>query len=305
MDREARLTKAEVADRNDAGHLPRWIQFARERFALPAVLLVGVAQATSAQYLVRPQLEVVGVILAALGIGSLFTLLRLMDEVKDLEKDRVAHPLRPLPRGLLDPVDVRRAIHWGAGGLFGVGILVATVGNPVAGALLGASVGYALLMYREFFAPRFLEDHPFTNAVAHEVVLLPLYGFATAVVAPQLALSEPVLWFGLTGMGASFAYEVCRKLDPNAHAVLRTYLNVHGRHRTVAAVTFGVGFLALTATRIDVHHVIWPFAALLLLTLPLLYVRPGRFRLVEATATLLVLIQVLAPTLRHVWRAFS
>jgi 4-hydroxybenzoate polyprenyltransferase len=41
-----------------------------------------------------------------------------MDEVKDLAKDRIAHPERPLPRGLLTVREVERAIFLLMGALF-------------------------------------------------------------------------------------------------------------------------------------------------------------------------------------------
>ena len=304
MAREIRVTGASLGD-VEVDRLARWVQFGRERFALPALLTVGVAQATSAQYLVRSRLNIGALVLSAVAIAALLALLRLMDEMKDLEKDELAHPERPLPRGLLAMDEAHRGLRLGAGTLLGGSLLIAAATNPVAGALYGSCVAYALLMYREFFAPRFLEARPFTYALTHEGILFPLYAFATAVVAPEHALSSPVLWFGLTGLGASFAYEVCRKLDPGAHPALRTYLNVHGRHRTVAAVTAALALLCFAALHIGVHWFVWPFAALLLAALSLVYFRPGRFQLVEGASTLLALIQVLAPTLHHLRRVLS
>ena len=300
MAREIPVTGASVRDL-EVSRFTRWVRFVRERFALPALLTVGVAQATSAQYLVRSRLDVGAMLLAAVGIAALLALLRLMDELKDVEKDELAHPERPLPRGLLAVEEAHRGLWWGAGTLLAGSLLIAAVMNPLAGALYGMSVAYTLLMYREFFAPRFLEARPFTYALTHEGILFPLYAFATAVAAPERALSAPVLWFGLTGLGASFAYEVCRKLDPEAHPALRTYLTVYGPHRTVAAVIAALALLFFAAPNIEVHLFVWPFAALLLAVLSLIYVRPGRFRLVEGIATLLLLVQVLAPTLRHLW----
>lgn len=281
------------------GRAARWRTFVRERVALPALLAVGAAQGASAQYLVRPTLDYTALTLATAGIAGLLLLLRIMDEIKDVGKDQIAHPERPLPRGLLTVNDVRQGLRWVTGTLLGGSLLLAATTSWVAGALYALSVLYALLMYREFFAPRFLEARPFLYALTHQVVLLPLYAFATAVAAPESSVSTPVLWFGLTGLGASFAYEVCRKLDPNAHPVLRTYLTVHGTHRTVAAVIVSVALLLVATVQIEVQVVVWPPAALLLATLPLIYLRPERFRLVEGAATALVLAQVLGPTMRR------
>ena len=151
--------------------------------------------------------------------------MRLMDELKDVEKDRVAHPDLPLARGLLSEGEAKRGLVLAILAL-GAGAVSLWVFNPVAGGLLGICVVYSLLMYREFFVPDWLEPRPFWYAVSHQVVLLPMYAFATAAAVPAAATDAPVLWFGLTGLGASFTLEVCRKLDPAAHPVLRTYLAV-------------------------------------------------------------------------------
>jgi len=297
---DSSISGAQTGDR-EAGLLSRWVRFVRERCAVPVLITFGVAQAASAQYLVRARLDVEAMVLAAVGITALLGLLRLMDELKDLEKDKLAHPERPLPRGLLSVDEAHHGLWWGTGTLLAGSLLIAAVTNPLAGVLYGITVVYAHLMYREFFAPRFLEARPFTYAVTHQGILFPLYAFATAVAAPEYALSAPVLWFGLTGLGASFAYEVCRKLDPEAHPALRTYLTVYGRHRTVAAVTVALTLLCVAALEIGAHVFVGPLAVLLLALLSLIYLRPERFRLVEGVATLLLLVQVLAPTLRHFW----
>ena len=279
-----------------------WSAFLRERFQLPVLLVLGTAQAASAQYVVASRLDLGGLLIAIVGIVSLLALMRLMDELKDLEKDRVAHPERPLPRGTLSEEDARRGLHWAVLGLVVATGVIAVGRNLMTGALYGLCVAYTLLMYREFFAPRFLGARPFTYAVTHQLVLVPMYLFATAAALPELTLTPPVLWYGLTGLGASFAFEVCRKLDPEAHAVLGTYLAAYGPHRTVLAVTAAVVLAAYAAYAIAVHVFVWPVAALLLTTLSVVYLRPERYKWVEGAASLFALVQVLAPTLAHVRR---
>ena len=86
----------------------------------------------------------------------LLVVMRMMDELKDLDKDRIAHPARPLPRGLISPEEVRSGLRIAIGLLLVVSVFIGLLWNPVAGVLLGLSVGYSLLMYREFFAPDLL-----------------------------------------------------------------------------------------------------------------------------------------------------
>jgi 4-hydroxybenzoate polyprenyltransferase len=160
-------------------------------------------------------------------------------------------------------------------------------------------------MYREFYSPRLLNRNAFAYALTHQLAVIPMYAFAVAVTSPADALSERTLWFSLTGLGASFAYEVSRKLDPDAHPALGTYLRLYGRAAAAAAIVGALVLLAVSAYHLDVHRIVWPFVALVLLALPLVFVRPRHFRRVEGAAALLGLVQMLAPTLRYVWRAVA
>src|SRR5687768_1568054 len=98
----------------------RWLTLLRERAPPPALAFVGLAQSLSASALVRSELAPLWIVISTIGIVGLLVLLRLMDEVKDVAKDRVAHPDRPLPRGLVTVAEVRRTIT-GVGAVLIVG----------------------------------------------------------------------------------------------------------------------------------------------------------------------------------------
>ena len=85
-----------------------WMTFLKERLPLPSylVLVMGLAISGSAlgnaSAAVRPSAAIWGATaIAAAGAFMFFAVLRIMDEYKDYEKDRVAHPHRPLPRDSL------------------------------------------------------------------------------------------------------------------------------------------------------------------------------------------------------------
>jgi 4-hydroxybenzoate polyprenyltransferase len=280
------------------GRIGSWTTFARERFNLVPLLVVGTAQAASAQYVVGPTLDAAGLVVAVLALTALLVVMRLMDELKDVEKDRVAHPGRPLPRGLVTPSEARVVLRASVATLFVIAAALA-MRDPLVGGLFGLCVAYSLLMYREFFAPEALQARPLAYAITHQIILVPMYTFATAAAAPDAALSPPVLWFALTGLGASFTLEVCRKLDPDAHPILGTYLTMLGRGPTTVAVFAAAALTAFAAFQIGVHPVVWPAAALLVASLAVVALKPERFALAAGTSALLVVTQVLAPTLMH------
>ena len=77
------------------------------------------------------------------------------------------------------------------------------------------------------------------------------------------------------------------------------------RAATMVAVVLSLALLAVSAYRIDVHRIVWPFIALTALTLALLHSQPRRFKAVEGSVTLLGFVQMLAPTLARAWRALA
>ena len=181
-----------------------WSSIVVERLALPALILMTTALSASVQLLVRGRVEAGPLAVTVLGLTALLSLLRLMDDLKDLEKDRVAHPDRPLARGALPEADARRGVRVGALVILGAAVALAALGEILAGGFLALCATWAVLMYREFFAPELLGRHPLLYAVSHQVVVLPMYGFAAAAVGPDAVAAPEVWWFAATGLEASF-----------------------------------------------------------------------------------------------------
>ncbi|HUF11892.1 MAG TPA: hypothetical protein VMN78_02205 [Longimicrobiales bacterium] len=277
----------------------RWRAFLNERAPLPALLVIAFAQSLSAQVLVAPAATPLRALAAALPLAALLVLLRLMDEVKDHRKDIVAHPERPLPRGLIAVEEARRAVVGLAIALLGVSLALGFVAGAVPALLYAACVGWAWLMYREFYAPQALDRNAFVHALSHQVIVLPMYFFAAAMAAPERAFDAPVIWFALAGLGASFGYEVARKLDPEADPVLGTYRRRHGTGAAAVAILVSLLLASLAAQRIGVEVVAWPLAALTAVVLPIGLRDARRHRWVEGAAGLHAFGQMLAPALLH------
>jgi 4-hydroxybenzoate polyprenyltransferase len=100
--------------------------------------------------------------------GALFIFhLRLFDDVKDAETDRIIAPSRPIPRGL---VSEREMDAFAAILIMVQGIAFAAVG-PMAFLLWAVAAGYTVLMRVEFFVGSWLDRHVLTYATSHMVVM--------------------------------------------------------------------------------------------------------------------------------------
>lgn len=274
--------------------MARWLTYVKERFPLVTYLLLSGAMCWSGAslFMVSPFSALIQSSLSMVGILLFFFELRLMDEWKDFEKDKVAHPTRPLPRGLIQPGEVRLGIGIGIALMLAFAGLLALLGYRDAAALfLGISI-YLWLMYKEFFAGESLSRLPFLYGFTHQIILLPLMAFPVAIYHAKGWLQPPSLQLGLTVLGAFFTYELCRKLDPKAHPILKTYPQVYGRGGTffrisitTATALLGSSLLHIEAVSVLPLMLTWIAALVWIL-------RPGTHKVVELLATISLLVHL-------------
>ena len=84
------------------------------------------------------------------GVMLIFIELRFMDEVKDIDKDRIAHPTRPIPRGLISELEMKKLIKL----TYFLLLLSITIGlqrNLEAGISFALTTLTMGLMYVEYF----------------------------------------------------------------------------------------------------------------------------------------------------------
>ena len=150
-------------------YLNRWLLLVKERFN-PAKYLIMILVFFSAHFFVYE--TDVGLISFCyfiplfIAILLLFFHLRLFDEIKDFEFDKINFPDRPLPRGLLKKED-----------LLNVSILIIIIelmlfsyyGSKI---LLFAIIAilYSFLMYKEFYFGAWLRSHLTIYAVTHTFI---------------------------------------------------------------------------------------------------------------------------------------
>ncbi len=147
--------------------------------------------------------------LAAFAVLFLFFFhLRVFDEHKDAETDRLAHPDRVLSRGV---VTLRQLARAGAVAILVEAVLSLLLGNAPALHWVAAFV-FSGLMAVEFFAPAFLRRHIVLYALTHNPVVILLVLFADAVHRDGAPFAWRVLAFGLVATFSSLGFEIARKL---------------------------------------------------------------------------------------------
>lgn len=233
------------------------------------------------------------------GVVALFAFvseLRFMDELKDVEKDIVANPDRPLPRGAISQTQVSQiiAVTWAVLVLLAIAAFFAF--NNISALFFGISISWLFLMYHEFYVGEWLSSRPLLYAITHQIVILPLCLFAVALFSPEAAFSLDGLAFGFLVLSAFFSFEIGRKLDPAAHPILKTYLVVSGAKKVILYLVVLQVLALVCSYALGALWWVAPPAVLIFLTLPKLISKPGEFKNLEGliSLNLIYIVWVLA-----------
>jgi 4-hydroxybenzoate polyprenyltransferase len=135
-------------------------------------------------------------------------LLRVFDEFKDFEDDKINHPERVVQRGIVTLPELSRL-----GAAIFAGMVLASVPLSWQAWLCFAAVlGFALLMRVEFFVPAWLKRHILTYAVTHQGIVPLLYLYLAVAAIGSVADIPRAFWYAiLMAVGVGLCYEVSRK----------------------------------------------------------------------------------------------
>jgi 4-hydroxybenzoate polyprenyltransferase len=206
-----------------------------ERMALAAAWYLGIAGFTAATLGAENAFLSLHTAVGVFSMFALLLILRLMDELKDLDIDQRLFADRAVPSGRVRVSDIR------------LSLVVISVLFMAANAMCGAAVisaaivlGYATLMYRFFFMPKLMRRHLPLALISHNpiVPMIAAHGFVDAVEglgADPLALNQSGVWAYLAMVWAMFfSWEIARKIrsqeEENEYV---TYSQLLGRGRAV------------------------------------------------------------------------
>ena len=216
----------------------------------------------------------------------MFFHMRVIDEHKDFERDRVVHPHRVLSRGLVTLKQLGRV------GLFVVAVEIIfsyLFGTP---ALLMCIVilVFSWLIYKEFYIGEVLENHLLRNAFLH-LIIMPMYSlYVFTVVADTFPWYAPlpVLLYAWVSYGVGFAYELARKtrVPADERPGLITYSSMMGVYPpawgTLLALLFSGMISALVGVLMDFD---WWYHAVVVVLLAIVASGVLHFRMRTTTAT--------------------
>jgi len=234
----------------------RWWVYQRERFPLlvhgPLIAAMSVA-AVSVSHFLRggTGLPAVGQFLVAFLTTLLFFLqLRVADEFKDREADARYRPYRAVPRGLVTMRELGAVAAAGAILQLGLALWL----QPSLVLLLAAVWAYLGLMWKEFFAHRYLTAHPIAYLWSHMLILplVTLYATACEWHTAGVPLPGGLDWLFAASFFNGLVIEIGRKIRaPEAEERgVDTYSNLWGRRPATLAWWAAMLLAALTSVKV-------------------------------------------------------
>jgi hypothetical protein len=277
-----------------------WLIFGKERFPLPVYLILCGGFTFSGLFLFHSSFRWISFGFSYCGLLLFFFELRLMDEVKDFKKDAVAHPERPLPRGLISLAQARQITMYILIVMVLFALLAGMLLNTQSAISYLAVTVYLGLMYKEFFIGKWLEGKPVFYAILHQSIIFAVCVFTITVIELGKYFHPQTFYLCFTLTGAFWGYEICRKLDPQANKILKTYLFVHGPVKTSLLVIVATGLAAVGGAGLNLTILLWPAEGLLIISLIFIQVNPRLFRLVESIATLSLIVHLWGVAVNHI-----
>lgn len=207
--------------------------------------------------------------------------IRILDEHKDYTKDVIAHPERMLSKGVITLAELRKLLYV----MVALQTVLVLYLGPVPFIVWLAMQGFSLLMFKEFFAPEFLNRQMWLYLLSHQVSvpLALLFGISQRADLCHLASLQPVLLalFLFGSMMATINFEIARKTwsPDREHAQADSYTKVWGISGAVianqiVAILAGASFLYfyIVIPRSVAYPVIICAAYLLFLTSEIVFI---------------------------------
>ncbi len=248
--------------------IEKYIIFLSERFGLvgsPVMISLFVLSHLGLAHLngqLAPPLHLILSIFA--GVIIFFVKLRFYDEIKDYELDVVINPERPLPRGLLSIDNIKSAIEK----VILVELLLFYGVNLPGFLAMSLTIGYSLLMYKEFFIGALIRPHLTTYATSHTVVtlFLSISIFSAFTNEYFWNLDSQYYYFSLTSWLIFNIFELGRKVfQPSEEREgVESYSQVWGRWGAVALVLAHASLVYYFSGKIEAFSFDTEFSALMI-----------------------------------------
>lgn len=273
----------------------RWFTFFIERFSPITTLLVIMGISVCGLIISGGTFSSVSFTVSCLLLFYLSFLLRLQNDLRDYDTDRVAFPSRVLPRGVLHRKEVQKVISILQVGLILYLVFLFMMFGIQSKVFLVFSAGYYWLMQKNFFLGKSLDRRLLLKTAIQQGLIVPLFFLIVSFAETEKVFTQACLAYSLLIYGAFFTFEICRKLDPWSHPASQSLIHFFGFKKMYKVTVIMLILSAIGAYGLGVARYLIPCELVVFLTMTYLFKNPRRFFITELAASISLVV--------HSWSA--
>lgn len=247
---ERKKVLKEISTMSDTNPIKIALAYTKERFPIIPIALFTTLFYFSSYYFLQ-NINNKSITISFIHITQIFSLflfmlqLRLSDEIKDYEKDKIAHPERLLSRGIINLKTIETVLFF----VIGLQILFNFyIGSSYFIMMLIIQI-YAYLMKVEFFAKNFLEKKIGLYLISHQLILplLCLYNGVPSFDSINSLLNIELYLVLIYLTLPSTLYELMRKTwnKEREHELADSYTKVYGINKALLIELVIIGAISL------------------------------------------------------------
>lgn len=274
--------------------MKRWLIYLYERLPLPAALFLCIGISLSGLFLEKNSFSFLNFLLAFMGIFMFFCQQKLIDDSKDYAKDLIAHPKRPLSRGVVRHHEVLQAVQFLQICLFVFSLIIWVFVQQIAALAYVMVAAYLWVGNNDFFLKNWLTKRRLLRGILQQLAIFFVAIFAVSVGKPNAALAPSALSFGLILLGAFFTDDVCRNLNPKSHPVLASYIHYYGFIKAFECVIVALAVSAMGAIALRLDYLLIPCEGTVFVTLIVLFFQQDYYRIPQLAARISLFVHAWA-----------
>ena len=160
------------------------IEYILKRFPVHLLFIFTSVNIFSVQKFLTGQYDISGLPISIIFLLFLFHL-RLLDEIKDFEFDTKHHKDRPVQKGSVSLVSIKKLI------VINIILMFSLTYFTNLLLLLAIPIAYTFLMFKEFFIKDFYERSPLVYLLSHQIVFVFLLMFFFSAITGQVYQLQP------------------------------------------------------------------------------------------------------------------
>jgi len=217
-------------------------------------------------------------------------LLRLKNDLGDLDTDRVAYPKRALSRGLLHPKEVQMTVSVSQYGLAVYFVSLFLIFENASRVMLLLTVCYLWLMYKNFYLGESLDRKPLWKTVLQQGLIIPLTFLVISFNDSEQIRSLSAFSYVLLLYGSFFTFDICRKLDPRLHPASQSLIHFFGFKKVYRVAVICLILSALGSYGLGIARYLIPCEIMVFIALTYLFKNPRQFSIAETAASLSLIV---------------